>query len=129
MCACQGTEQGDVQRDVTANPNTALQRAPTRRLTVNPVNYPERIRGFTCAGLIGNLLAARECPYLHAVTEMQRRSYALCSPAHVTVQAHVTCSFSTLLAMPHQAALLMRKPASASLYLACRELALQCQIR
>jgi hypothetical protein len=34
MCACQGTEQGDVQRDVTANPNKRL-------ITVRTVNYPE----------------------------------------------------------------------------------------
>jgi hypothetical protein len=32
MCLYQGTEQGDAQRGVTANP---------RRLTVNAVNYPE----------------------------------------------------------------------------------------
>jgi hypothetical protein len=34
MCACQGTEQGDVQRDVTANPDERL-------ITVRTVNYPE----------------------------------------------------------------------------------------
>jgi hypothetical protein len=41
MCAYQGTEQGDVQRGITANfkSRTALQGA--RRLTVNPVNHPE----------------------------------------------------------------------------------------
>jgi hypothetical protein len=39
MCACQWTEQGDVQRDVTANPKYSIE--PAWRLTVNPVNYPE----------------------------------------------------------------------------------------
>jgi hypothetical protein len=34
MCACQGTAQGDVQRDVTANPVERL-------ITFRTVNYPE----------------------------------------------------------------------------------------
>jgi hypothetical protein len=38
MCACQGTAQGDVQRDVTANPFERL-------ITVRTVNYPEGILG------------------------------------------------------------------------------------
>ena len=40
MCACQGTAQGDVQRDVTANPQRGWRLLSVLRQHVHPASQP-----------------------------------------------------------------------------------------